>query len=195
MDRTKDVPEGSEDLTELDQSSFSIAADMFDAREGVEQAISSAVRTLEPSSFEPIVRKASDEIYALIMEGCQDYLRDNAEFNIGSHIDMLERERKFEREKVEALTAEIADLRAEVDALAHDNEQLMKAANHEANLAEDLRAQLDEAMEAVRLFPAAYDVLSNAEMRDAKGNLRSLIDQQANALAGLRAILAKRKQP
>ena len=59
----------------------------------------------------------------------------------------------------------------------------------------DLRAQLDEAMEAVRLFPAAYDVLTNAEMRDAKGNLRSLIDQQANALTGLRAILAKRKQP
>jgi hypothetical protein len=36
--------------------------------------------------------------------------------------------------------------------------------------------------EAFRLFPEAYDTLTNAEMHSAKGNWRSLIDQQSNAI-------------
>ena len=44
-------------------------------------------------------------------------------------------------------------------------------------------------VEALRLFPEAHDVLTRQEMRDAKGNWRSLIDQQTNALASIRAAL------
>ena len=42
-------------------------------------------------------------------------------------------------------------------------------------------------MEALRLFPTACDVLTRQEMRDAKGNFRSLIDQQTAALKAMAA--------
>jgi hypothetical protein len=103
----------------------------------------------------------------LLEAGGQDWQAKEIRLGQGDHFPIVKAFARHRTEAARPLTAEIADL----------------------------RAQLDEAMEAVRLFPAAYDALSNAEMRDAKGNLRSLIDQQANALAGLRAILAKRKQP
>ena len=42
--------------------------------------------------------------------------------------------------------------------------------------------------EAFRLFPEANDTLTRAELRAAKGNWRSLIDQQSNAInAALKA--------
>jgi hypothetical protein len=46
----------------------------------------------DPAAFAPVVKTAVDEIYVRIMETCEDYLRDNVEWNIGSHIDMLTRE-------------------------------------------------------------------------------------------------------
>ena len=56
------------------------------------------------------------------------------------------------------------------------------------------RRQAEAKVEGLRreiaLFPMAYDVLSNAEMRDAKGNLRSLIDQQSAAMDRLQAYLS-----
>lgn len=42
--------------------------------------------------------------------------------------------------------------------------------------------------EKIRLFPEAHDTLTNQELRDAKGNWRSLIDQQTNALRELDAL-------
>lgn len=53
-----------------------------------------------------------------------------------------------------------------------------------------LRKSEDELREAVRLFPTACDVLARQEMKDAKGNLRSLIDQQTAALAKMRQALS-----
>lgn len=49
--------------------------------------------------------------------------------------------------------------------------------------------RLKDAAEQVRLFPEAYDILTRQEMRDAKGNWRSLINQQTKALKKLRAAL------
>ncbi len=48
-----------------------------------------------------------------------------------------------------------------------------------------LGREVERKDEIVRLFPRVCDVLTSQEMRDAKGNLRSLIDQQTNALAAL----------
>lgn len=63
-------------------------------------------------------------------------------------------------------------------------------------LIEDLLARLETLVaekrslqRMVELFPEAHDTLTRQEMRDAKGNWRSLIDQQNNALAALRAAL------
>jgi hypothetical protein len=53
-----------------------------------------------------------------------------------------------------------------------------------------------EALErGLSLFPEAYDVLTRQEMRDAKGNWRSLIDQQTNALTQLREHRPRRSAP
>lgn len=52
---------------------------------------------------------------------------------------------------------------------------------------EELRACLERIKETARLFPEAFDTLTRQEMRDAKGNWRSLIDQQTAALAKIDA--------
>ena len=57
-----------------------------------------------------------------------------------------------------------------------------------AQHAEDVKRN-GELVELVRLFPEAYGVLTRQEMRDAKGNWRSLIDQQIAALKAIRAAL------
>lgn len=46
----------------------------------------------EPKDFEPFVKQAADSLYERIMQSCEDYLRENVEWNIGSHISMLEHE-------------------------------------------------------------------------------------------------------
>lgn len=51
---------------------------------------------------------------------------------------------------------------------------------------------LDDVREMIRLFPEAHDVLTRQEMRDAKGNWRSLIDQQTKALTKISAALSER---
>jgi hypothetical protein len=50
------------------------------------------VGKLEWTDFEPLAKRVSDEIYERIMHTCEDYLRENVEWNISSHISMLERE-------------------------------------------------------------------------------------------------------
>lgn len=55
-------------------------------------SVRDVVHKLEWKDFEPFARRAADEIYEHIMASCEDHLRDNVEWNIGSHISMLERE-------------------------------------------------------------------------------------------------------
>jgi hypothetical protein len=54
--------------------------------------ISEAVELIEPAVLAPLVRKAADDFYAHVMEAAQDYLRDNIDFNLKSHLAMLEHE-------------------------------------------------------------------------------------------------------
>ena len=61
-------------------------------------------------------------------------------------------------------------------------------ARHRLAAIATLEADNAKLREMLRLFPEAHDVLTRQELRDAKGNWRSLIDQQANALAAIRAL-------
>lgn len=53
---------------------------------------------------------------------------------------------------------------------------------------------VDVLRRAILLFPEAHDVLTTQEMRDARGNWRSLIDQQTNALRKMLATLDAKDQ-
>lgn len=61
------------------------------------------------AAVEPHVRKATDDIYERVMETVQDYLRDNAEWNIRTQIDTAEREAR-------TLRAKNAELKDQFDA-------------------------------------------------------------------------------
>lgn len=54
--------------------------------------ITEAVEKIEPNVLQPLVRKAADDFYGYVMEAAQDYLRDNMDFNLKAHLEMLERE-------------------------------------------------------------------------------------------------------
>jgi hypothetical protein len=64
------------------------------ALEGVEAAV------------EPHVKAATDRIYEDVMLSVQDYLRDNAEFNIGQQIATADREAAYARGKLVDMTAD-----------------------------------------------------------------------------------------
>jgi hypothetical protein len=91
--------------------------------------------------------------------------------------------------------------RREIDFYAEDVPEAHRDAVRQAMKAalavafEQQAATIAEVVEMVRLFPEAFDTLTRQEMRDAKGNWRSLIDQQTKALSKLRATLERTKQP
>lgn len=55
-------------------------------------------------AVQPLLKKATDDIYAGLLDTTQDYLRDNLAFNIASRINSAEREASSARQ-------EVADLR------------------------------------------------------------------------------------
>ena len=73
--------------------------------------IKAAVETLDPDSFQPLIRKAAEDFYCEVLESCQDYLKDNAEFNIGSTIDALGRDNARLREATRQAEEQIKQLR------------------------------------------------------------------------------------
>ncbi|MCB4860757.1 hypothetical protein K7W03_14270 [Sphingobium sp. PNB] len=60
--------------------------------------------------IQPMVKKHVDDVYEAILDSVQDYLIDNAQFNIRSRIDTAEREARSARELVAKLEAEKAEL-------------------------------------------------------------------------------------
>ncbi|MBB4856982.1 hypothetical protein HNO88_000279 [Novosphingobium chloroacetimidivorans] len=61
------------------------------------------VAQLDPAAFEPIIKRASEDFYERIMHSCEDYLRENVEFNVSSHLQMLERENREMRAQLYAV--------------------------------------------------------------------------------------------
>jgi hypothetical protein len=45
------------------------------------------VAMLDPKDFEPIIRRASEDLYERVLYSVQDYLRENTEYNIAAEIE------------------------------------------------------------------------------------------------------------
>lgn len=58
------------------------------------------VTELMAASFEPLARKAADDIYERLMETAQDYLADNIRFNLSSRLEASERGYAIARKQV-----------------------------------------------------------------------------------------------
>lgn len=54
--------------------------------------ITAHLRLVSGSVLEPIIKDASERFYEAALSSAEDYLRDNLDWNISSHISMLERE-------------------------------------------------------------------------------------------------------
>ena len=54
--------------------------------------IAEIVAAIEPKTLQPIIKRASDDFYEAMLTAVDYYLRENLEYNLGSHIQMLERE-------------------------------------------------------------------------------------------------------
>lgn len=67
--------------------------------------------------MEPHIKAASERIYEEIMLTVQDYLRDNAEYNIGQQIATSDREAAYARGKLADMIADRDRLRAAMMAL------------------------------------------------------------------------------
>lgn len=68
----------------------------------------------------------------------------------------------------------------------------IQALRKAADTIRTLIAREERLHELVRLFPEAHDILTRQELKDTKGNWRSLIDQQISAVKQLRAALNPR---
>lgn len=54
--------------------------------------ITEAVAGVDATLLQPIIRKAADDFYEAVLNTAQDYLRENLDWNLASHLSMLERE-------------------------------------------------------------------------------------------------------
>lgn len=69
--------------------------------------VASDVTDAIEKAVQPLLRKATDEIYTGLLDTTQDYLRDNLAFNIASRISTAEREAAHDRERFHRLLDEV----------------------------------------------------------------------------------------
>lgn len=62
-------------------------------------------------AVQPLIKKATDDIYSGLLDATQDYLKDNLAFNIASRIDCAEREASNARTLVKELLAAVIQYR------------------------------------------------------------------------------------
>lgn len=97
---------------------------------------------INPHRFEPMVRRASEDIYERLMHDVQSYLKDNIEFNISAEIDCA-------RIEIARLRKENADLLALVKKMAGISRSILAEADDLDLIAmpslDRLRATLTEA--------------------------------------------------
>jgi hypothetical protein len=65
-------------------------------------------------AVQPLLRKATNEIYAGLLDATQDYLKDNLAFNIASRIDAAERQADQDRQENVRLREALQQVRAEI---------------------------------------------------------------------------------
>jgi len=74
------------------------------------EAVADEAMAAIAARVEPFARKAADEFYARVLETAQDYLCDNARFNIAERIHSSERAAQLARQEANALRADLGEL-------------------------------------------------------------------------------------
>jgi hypothetical protein len=69
------------------------------------EAVASGVLDAIRPVVEREMKEAANQLYGATLEAVQDYLSDNASFNIRSRLDAAERERRTQWERAEALSS------------------------------------------------------------------------------------------
>jgi hypothetical protein len=54
--------------------------------------ITELVATIEAKVLAPFIKKAADELYCSVLDTAEDYFRDNLDWNLRGHLEMLQRE-------------------------------------------------------------------------------------------------------
>lgn len=67
------------------------------------ERITAAVSLIDATVLQPILRKAADDFYCAILDATQDYLKENLDWNLKSHVEMLERENRDMRQQLHAV--------------------------------------------------------------------------------------------
>ena len=73
-------------------------------------------------AVQPLIKKATDDIYAGLLETTQDYLKDNLAFNIASRISAAEREAVHDRQRCAVLIVALTELCEAIDDLISHSE-------------------------------------------------------------------------
>lgn len=68
-------------------------------------------------AVQPLIKKATDSIYAGLLDATQDYLKDNLAFNIASRIDTAERQAGYDRQTARELARELSEARTTLSVL------------------------------------------------------------------------------
>lgn len=87
--------------------------------------VASDVTDAIEKAVQPLLKKATDQIYAGLLDTTQDYLRDNLAFNIGERINAAERQAYADRIEADRLRGVNATLLAGLERLVHDVDDLM----------------------------------------------------------------------
>jgi hypothetical protein len=66
--------------------------------------------SISPDLFGPLVKRLADDLYERLLDTVQDYLCENAEWNIAERISVAERSAKTARERARAAENAITDL-------------------------------------------------------------------------------------
>ena len=150
--------------------------------------IAEAVAGIEPSVLAPIIQRAADEFYERVMRSAEDYLRDNLDWNISSHISMLERENQRMR-------TELYEVDRTLGGLGHEsriNSIKELEARHNQSVAEcwRLRGELASAMsagtaETVGLGAKPASAVGNAETPKGIANLIERLAYPAEKMKAL----------
>lgn len=104
--------------------------------------IADMLEAVEPSLLHPIIRKAADSFYDQMLGSVEDYLRDNLDWNLTSHLTMLERENQRMRTELfevdRALGCMSLGHKTRLDAIAETNDRYKQASAESWRLRDEL---------------------------------------------------------
>jgi hypothetical protein len=83
----KDTPVNADGLCDMCREPVPEPRKTFDT-----SAITERLAEIDARFLEPLIKKAADNFYCQVLDTVDDYLIENLDFNMSSHIRMLERE-------------------------------------------------------------------------------------------------------